>query len=97
MTKSGAKKDTLTVVVGGTPYEVKANENEEIRAIIKDALKEANQTARPAEDWELRGGADQNSPLLEPGKKLRDYGLTLASTLFLNLSSGGGGNDRREA
>jgi hypothetical protein len=84
-------KDTLTVVVGGTPYEVKANENEEIHVIIEHALNEAKQAARPAADWELRAGAEQNAQLLDPKKKLRDYGLTLAGTLFLSLSSGGGG------
>ena len=84
-------KDTLTVVVGGTPVEVKANENQELSVIIKEALREAKQTARPAEEWELRAGEDQNAPLLSPTSKLRDHGLTLASTLFLSLGSGGGG------
>jgi len=84
-------KDTLTVVVSGTPVEVKANENEELLVIIKEALKEAKQTARPPEDWTLRGSADENSTALSPKSKLRDYGLTLASTLWLSLGSGGGG------
>lgn len=84
-------KDTLTVVVSGTPVEVKANENQELSVIIKEALKEARQTARPAEEWELRASADEGSPALQATGKLRDYGLTLASTLFLSLGSGGGG------
>lgn len=85
-------KDTLTVVVSGTPVEVKANENQQLAVIIRQALSEAKQSARPAEDWELRAGADENSPTLSPDRKLRDYGLTLASTLFLSLGSGGGGS-----
>lgn len=85
-------KDTLTVVVSGRPVEVKANENEEIAAIIKAALREANQTVRPSEDWELRASADENAEPLAPTGKLREYGLTLASTLFLSLGSGGGGS-----
>lgn len=84
-------KDTLTVVVSGTPVEVNANENQELSVIIKHALDKAKQTGRPAEDWQLRAGADESSETLSPGKKLRDYGLTLASTLFLSLGSGGGG------
>jgi hypothetical protein len=84
-------KDTLTVVVSGQPVEVKANENEQIAVIIKKALKEANQTVRPSEDWELRASADENADALAPTSKLRDYGLTLSSVLFLSLGSGGGG------
>ena len=85
-------KDTLTVVVSGTPVEVHANENQELSVIIKHALDMAKQTGRPAEDWQLRAGADENSETLSPGKKLRDYGLNLSSTLFLSLGSGGGGS-----
>lgn len=88
----GPTKDTLTVVVSGTPVEVKANENEELSVIVKEALREAKQTARPADDWELRASADEGSPRLSATSKLRDYGLTLGSTLFLSLGSGGGGS-----
>ena len=88
---NGPKKDTLTVVVSGTPVEVKANENEQLSVIVKEALREAKQTTRPAEDWELRASADEGSPPLSSAGKLRDYGLSLASTLFLSLGSGGGG------
>src|SRR4051812_39211540 len=64
-----AKKDTLTVVVGGSPVELHANENQELSVIIKQALREANQTGRPDGDWELRAGADANATLLDPSKK----------------------------
>ena len=87
----GAAKDTLTVVVNGEPIEIRANENQALEAVIQHALAQAQQTGRPAEDWELRAGADAGAPLLDPSKKLRDYGLTLAATLFLSLKSGGGG------
>lgn len=85
------QKDTLTVVVSGKPVEVKANENQEISVIIKQALREANQTGRPGEDWELRAGEDAGAQVLDPKKKLREYGLTLSSVLWLGLGSGGGG------
>jgi hypothetical protein len=84
-------KDTLTVVVGGNPVEVHANENQQLSVIIEHALKEAKQVGRPASDWELRSGAEQDAPLLDADKKLRDYGLTLSSTVWLSLGSGGGG------
>jgi hypothetical protein len=84
-------KDTLTVVVSGKPIEVKANENQEISVIIGQALREAGQTGRPDGDWELRAGEDQGAQVLEPTKKLRDYGLNLSSTVWLGLGSGGGG------
>jgi len=86
-----SSKDTLTVVVSGTPVEVKANENQELAVIIKHALRDAKQTGRPEEDWQLRSSPDESSQTLGRDKKLRDYGLTLASTLFLSLGSGGGG------
>ena len=84
-------KDTLTVVVSGRPVEVKANENEEISVIVKHALREAEQTGRPEEDWELRPSEDAGAEPLDPKKKLRDYGLSLSSVLWLGLGSGGGG------
>jgi hypothetical protein len=84
-------KDTLTVVVSGVPVEVKANENEELSAIVKAALREAHQVGRDSADWLLRSSADEGSATLDQKKKLRDYGLSLASMLFLGLGSGGGG------
>ena len=86
-----AAKDTLTVVVSGKPIEVKANENQEISAIINHALREAGQAGRPDTDWELRAGEDDGAQSLDPKKKLRDYGLSLSSVLWLGLGSGGGG------
>lgn len=90
--KQGGAKDTLTVVVSGKPVEVKANENQELAVVIKQALREANHTGRPDEDWELRAGDDEGAELLDPRKKLRDYGLTMSSVLWLGLGSGGGGS-----
>lgn len=84
-------KDTLTVVVGGNPVEVHANENEQISVIIDHALREAKQVGRPASDWELRPGDDAGAQVLDPHRKLRDYGITLSNTLWLSLGSGGGG------
>jgi hypothetical protein len=84
-------KDTLTVVVGGNPVEVKVNENQQLSVIIEHALKAANQVGRADAEWELRAGDDAGAQVLDPRQKLRDYGLTPASTLWLSLSSGGGG------
>lgn len=87
-----ADEKKVTVVVNGEPHEVHANDNQEIAVIIKHALREAEQTGRPAEDWELRAGEGDQAQVLEPDKKLRDYGIALPITLFLNLRTGGGGN-----
>ena len=81
----------LTVVVNGEPEEVRANTNEEIAVIVKQALRQAKQTARPPEDWELRAGAEEGATVLDPNKKLRDYGIVPPATLFLSLRTGGGG------
>ena len=87
-----ADEKVVQVVVNGEPHDVHANENQEIAVIIRQALKEAEQTGRPVEDWELRAGEGDQAQLLDPNKKLRDYGITLPITLFLNLRTGGGGN-----
>jgi uncharacterized protein DUF2604 len=91
MSSKHGPKDTLTVIVSGTPVEVKANENEQISVIVKEALRLANQTGRPEEDWELRASEAEGAQPLDPAKKLRDYGLNLSSVLWLGLGSGGGG------
>lgn len=89
---SGSGQDALvTVVVNGEEYEVRGNENQQISVIIRHALRQAEQ-ARPLEDWQLRAGAGNDSQVLDPDKKLTDYGITLPVTLFLNLHTGGGGN-----
>lgn len=81
----------VTVVVNGEEYEVRGNENQQISVIVRHALKEAQQTRQP-EDWQLRAGAGNDAQVLDPERKLRDYGITLPVTLFLNLHTGGGGN-----
>jgi hypothetical protein len=91
-----AKKDeeredsNLTVVVNGEPVTVHANENQQISVIIKHALRKAEQSRAP-EGWELRAGEGDEATVLEASKKLRDYGIALPATLFLNLIAGGGG------
>lgn len=89
--KGKGPEGVATVVVNGEEYAVRANENEQISVIIRHALREAQQT-RPLEDWQLRAGAGNDAQVLDPDKKLRDYGITLPVTLFLNLYTGGGGN-----
>lgn len=89
--KPGADTQELTVVVNGAPHSIRANENQEISVIIEQALKDAEQTGRNADDWELRAGEGESSQILEPSKKLRDYGIALPATLFLSLRTGGGG------
>ena len=82
---------SLTVVVNGEPFTIHANDDQQIAVIIKEALRVADQ-ARPTTDWELRAGEGASATILDPKKKLRDYGITLPVTLFLNLTTGGGGD-----
>ena len=86
----GQKEKLVTVVVNGEEHEVRGNENQQISVIIDHALRQANQS-RPAEDWQLRAGSGNDAQVLDPDKKLRDYGVVLPVTLFLNLHTGGGG------
>lgn len=81
-------KDTLTVVVNGTPVEVEANENAPLHTIIPKALHESGNAGQPPENWELRDAA---GTLLDTNKKIGDFDFAEDAKLFLNLKAGIGG------
>ena len=81
-------KETLTVVVGGDPTEVVANEQAPLRTIIPGALKQTGQTGQPPEAWEIKDAAGN---VLNLDRKIADYGFTATTTLFLSLKAGIGG------
>ena len=81
-------KETLTVVVGGEPTEVAANEQAPLRTIIPDALKQTGQIGQPPEAWEIKDAAGN---VLNLGRKIADYGFSVTTTLFLSLKAGVGG------
>jgi len=83
-----SEKETLTVVVNGTPTEVKVNENEPIKAIIPIALHQTGNSGQPPENWELK---DAEGNLLQLDKKVGDFHFRPGTKLFLSLKAGVGG------
>ena len=82
------KKISITVIVNGQPTVVDAVENDPLGAIIPDALRQTAQLGQPPENWEIR---DADGNLLDPDKKIGDYGFPPKVRLFLNLKAGVGG------
>lgn len=78
----------VTVVVNGQPVPLQLNIHEEISSVIHRAFAQSGNQGQPAANWELRDGG---GAVLNPNKKLGDYGLTSGATLFLNLKAGVGG------
>jgi hypothetical protein len=81
-------KETITVVVNGTPTEVEANEHAPLKTIIPKALQQTGNTGQPPENWELK---DAQGNLLDLEKKIGDYNFPETVTLFLSLKAGVGG------
>ena len=82
-------KNTLTVIVNGTPTEVEANENAPLKMIIPKALEQTGNTGQPPDQWELK---DAQGNLLDLGKKIGDYHFPADVKLFLSLKAGVGGS-----
>jgi hypothetical protein len=78
----------LTVIVNGKPTEVSANVNAPLQTVIVQALEQTGNQGQPPEQWELRDAAGQ---ILDPHKKVKDYGFQTGTRVFLNLNAGVGG------
>ena len=83
------KKAEITVVVNGQPTVIVAVENDRLRSIIPDALRQTGNSGQPPENWELR---DSDGNLLDLNKKIGDFGFDEKTRLFLNLKAGVGGH-----
>lgn len=81
-------KETITVVVNGTPTEVDANLRAPLRTIIPKALAQTGNTGQPPEQWELKDAA---GTLLDPDAKIEEFHFAPGTTLFLSLQAGVGG------
>ena len=79
----------VTVVVNGSPQAEKANIHEPVHVLIKQALQDTGNSGQPIENWEMRDAAGQ---ILDPTRKIEDYGIAQGATLFLNLKAGIGGS-----
>src|ERR1700733_7230833 len=72
----------ITVIVNGQPVPLKDNVEEKLRAVAEKALKNSGNSGQQLDNWELRVFAGQ---ILDPNKKVADYGIIIGSKLFLNL------------
>lgn len=79
---------TLNVIVSGTPTEVRVNTNAPLHVAAKRALQQTGNEGRPLEDWDVK---DEAGNLLDPDKKIEEYGLAEGATIFLSLKAGVGG------
>lgn len=81
-------KETITVVVNGTPTEVDANKNAPLHTIIPKALEQTGNQGQPPENWELK---DLHGVLLDLNKKIEEFNFPPDVKLFLSLKAGIGG------
>jgi hypothetical protein len=81
---------TVIVVVGGFDQPVTININEQVKSLVKEALRESGQPKEPPENWVLRSAAG-GEPIGQD-QKIRDVaGIVPGVKLFLNQHTGGGG------
>ena len=86
---SNPKKISITVVVNGQPTVVDVSEDAPLGTIIKDVLRQTENSGQPPENWEFR---DADGTLLDLDKKIGDFGFPEKTRLFLNLKAGVGGH-----
>ena len=77
----------LTIIVNGTPTEVKANVNAPLKTAVNKALDQTGNTGRPIEDWQIKW----NNEVLDMSKKIKEFNFPKGVELFLGLKAGAGG------
>jgi len=85
---SAHNKISLIFIVNGVDVSIDANNNQPLKVARNKALKESNNTGRPMDEWEIHNDQGQ---ILDPEKKIEDFGLAEGARLFLNLKVGAGG------
>jgi hypothetical protein len=87
---SEQKKEELVIVVNGEPVHIEANLNEELVAVVAQALAKSQNTGQPPENWELKNASGN---LIDQHQKVRALGLPPGTKLFLSPKAGVGGRD----
>ncbi len=82
------KKVLLVIVVNGAETQVEQNENAPLRAVVGKALEQTGNSGQSPDNWELR---DSGGTVLDLARKIKDYGFTDGTRLFLNLRTGAAG------
>ncbi len=81
----------LIFIINGQDFPVRANFNAPLKVAAERALRESGNTARPADEWEVR---DIKGVLLDTQRSPRQLGLHDRARLFLSLQVGAGGVDQ---
>lgn len=84
----GDQKIQLIFIINGANFPLEVNLNETLESAVARALAESGNTGRPPSEWQVR---DANGVLLETQRKLKDFGFTNGTRLFLSLAVGAGG------
>jgi len=87
---SEQKKEELVIVVNGEPVHIEANLNEELVAVVAQALAKSQNTGQPPENWELKNASGN---LIDQHQKVGALGLPPGTKLFLSPKAGVGGRD----
>ncbi len=82
---NGQVMESITVVVNGTPTEVKYNLNEPLGSIIGRALEQTDTAHQSLEDWYIKDGGGKSLDLKE---KIGDFHFPSDVKLFLNKRAG---------
>ncbi len=82
----------LIFIINGANFPLTVNINEPLKAAVAQALSGSGNTSRPPSEWQVR---DANGVLLETERKIKDFGFTNGTRLFLSLAVGAGGGFQR--
>ena len=80
-------KITLNFIINGESYPVEANINQPLKVARDKALRDADQTGRAFDDWEVR----LLGKTLSVSAKIEDLGLPDGAELEVTLGFGAGG------
>lgn len=79
------QKSSIVVVVAGAEVVVQFNENEPLKNVVNDALKDSGNGSRKDEDWQLKFNGVLITDL---SRKVREYNFPANAVLFLSLAEG---------
>ena len=82
------QKIQLVFIINGANFSVETSIDAPLKEAVARALAESGNTGRPASEWQVR---DSNGVLLDVERKIKDFGFTNGTRLFLSLAVGAGG------
>jgi hypothetical protein len=86
----GPNDVSLIFIINGQEWTVRTPDEATLRSAVERALAASQNTARPADEWEVR---TVSGVLLDTGAKIEALGVTDGAKLFLTLRVGAGGTD----